>query len=152
MSTDIDKAVVIEKILRQYGSVEIASDFDRFYERLKIAEDNVKALKANAHYGCDLCGMPLFQLQPHDFWLGVCFNHEPPRFCSRPWCNPEHNESRSLREWELEEIMRRFNSLKQRLTVVSTPKEIIAVVGCFEGGGGIPNIDERITRKKGEHL
>ena len=105
-------------------------------------------------YHCDLCGMELFELQPHDFWLGVCFNpiHHKPRFGSFPWCNPHHYETRDLRQHEISEIERRKTALELRLKVVRNYWELISVINCFQSSGFIPEIDERITQIKGEHL
>ena len=105
-------------------------------------------------YHCDLCGIPLYQLQGHDFWLGVCFNpvHEKPRFGSFPWCGTPSFESRDLKDWERKEIEKRKIALQKRLKVVQNCWELISVVRCFDGSGWIPEVDERITKKKGKHL
>lgn len=110
------------------------------YERLEVT--------MNKAYHCDLCGIPLYQLQSHDFWLGVCFNptHNKPRFGSFPWCGTPSFETRDLREHEIKEIERRKLTLKKRLNHVETFWELISVVRCFDGGGWLPEVDERISK------
>jgi hypothetical protein len=105
-------------------------------------------------YHCDLCGIELFELQGHDFWLGVCFNptHEKPRFGSFPWCNPHHYETRDLSEHESDLILKRKDDLAKRLQVVYTNWELISIVHCFSNGGFLPEVDERITKVKGKYL
>ena len=105
-------------------------------------------------YHCDLCGMELYQLRGHDFWLGVCFNptHEQHRFGSFPWCNPHHYESRRLTDQEVSLIEGRKRALELRLKVVRSYWELISVVHCFWSGGYNPEIDKRVTLIEGEHL
>jgi hypothetical protein len=113
----------------------------------------VKRKMSEAHH-CDLCGIPLYQLQGPDFCLGVCFNpnHEKPRFGRFPWCGTPTFETRNLKDWEIKEIRKRKKALMRRLKVTRDFWELISVVRCFDGGGWIPKVDERITKKKGHHL
>jgi hypothetical protein len=101
---------------------------------------------------CNLCGTVMIQLQGWDFKLDVCLNHEPPHFISQNWCQDAKNEDRELREHEIALINDRAIALGKRLTVVNTPKEIWTAVICFLFGGWKPEIDERITKVRGEHL
>ena len=101
---------------------------------------------------CNLCGQPMIELSGWDFKRDVCLNHEPPHFISQDWCCDPKYEDRELQEWEKKLINDRADALAKRLTVVKSPKEIWAVVLGFFSGGWNPEIDERITKVKGEHL
>lgn len=94
----------------------------------------------------------MIELRPHDFQLHVCLNHLPPHFKSSPWCHPVTYEDRMLTEYERKLIADRKMALQKRLTVVETPREVWSVVLMFLSGGFNPEIDERVTKVKGEHL
>lgn len=102
---------------------------------------------------CNICGQPMIQLCGWDFKQDVCLNHEPTaHFINHNWGEEITYEDRALYPDEISLIENRATTLQRRLNVVKNPKEIWTVVLSFLDGSWSPEIDERITMKKGEHL
>ena len=94
----------------------------------------------------------MIQLSSWDFKRDVCLNHDPPHFVSQDWCHDPTYEDRELQPSEIKLIDERAAALAKRLIVVDNPKEVWSIVLMFLFGGWNPEIDERITKVKGEHL
>lgn len=103
---------------------------------------------------CPECGLEMLQLQGWDFLKCICFNpvHKEPLVYQQTWCCDPKITHRQLSHHEQEIIDKRKEALTKRLSVVQSNWELMSVINCFRSGGWTPEIDERITKVKGEHL